>query len=964
MEKDELRKGTEYGFIDHNTVALGHYSPKLVTNNYERKEKVIEAIRSELKACDEFMFSVAFITEGGLKGLLLDLEEFQKKGRKGKIIASQYQNFTRPKALKDLLSFDNIEVRIVTEEHKMHTKCYTFRKGKTYNIIIGSSNLTESALSVNEEWNLKISSTEDGEIVREVVKEFNSTFDRAVPVDESWIEQYSKIYEKHFEFRTELERKNYGALDEILYGDRIKPNKMQVAALESIEKLRSEGADRALLISATGTGKTYFSAFDVRKYNPKRLLFLVHREVILTKAMESFRKVLTKDKKIGLLSGNSKDYESDYLFATIQTMSQDQTLKRFAKDYFDYIVFDEAHHVGAKTYQKILDYFNPKFLLGMTATPERPDRFDIFKSFNYNIAYEIRLKEAMEENMISPFHYYGISDLTVDGEVVKEIEDFNKLISDERVKHISDRIQFFGYSGDRVRGLIFCRKTHDETNEAQQLSEKFNRLGYKTAFLTAESSQQERENVIKRLECQDRENGLDYIFVIDLFNEGVDIPSVNQIIMLRPTESPIVFTQQLGRGLRHNDGKEYVVVIDFIGNYDNNYLIPIALSGDTSYKKDNARKFLVEGNNLLPGTSTISFDKIAKERIFAAIDSKDFSKLKIIKEAYTKLKYKLGKVPKLTDFKKFGSIDAMKFIERSGSYYSFLKNYDKEYEVELPEVQSRILEQLSKIICSGKRDYELYFLQLMMSQTEDLVSAFENKMKDNNVIITGQERNNLVAVFTGKFFDKKFDLIEEQDGIYSVSKEFKIMLDSTLTRSMIEDISDLGWENFNSYYSEKYRGSNFSINQKYTYADACRLLNWNKSVNPKNIGGYKYDDVTNTFPIFINYVKGEDVAESQRYEDYFINPGIFIDAPKSTEKKRTAKNLQRVENSESNGMRILLFVRKNKDDKGAKEFYFLGDLKFVDFIDPDTNLMIKYKLVTPVAPEIYDYLVADIDSND
>lgn len=964
---DELRKGVEYGFIDHSVVALDHYSPKLVTNNYARGEKVLSAIQSELSKLDksdEFMFSVAFITEEGVQGLLGEFETLQKKGVKGRIVASQYQNFTRPKALKKLISFGNIDVRIVTEEHKMHTKCYIFRKGDSYNIIIGSSNLTAGALSVNDEWNLKFSSTEDGGITQEAIKEFDSIFNKAVPVDESWLKQYSEIYDVYSEFRMELERGRFHLLDDVLYGKRIVPNTMQVSALEAIDQIRSKNVDRALLISATGTGKTYLSAFDVKKFNPKRLLYLVHREVILRKSMESFVKVVGKEKRMGLLTGNSKDFDAEYLFSTVQTMSQDQVLKRFPQDYFDYIIIDEAHHAGAPTYQKIIDHFRSKFILGMTATPERTDGFDIFKQFNYNVAYEIRLKHAMEQNMVCPFHYYGISDLQVDGKSLKEMEDFNKLVSKERVKHIIDRIRFFGFSGDRVKGLVFCRKSPSGRNEAKELSEKFNERGYKTTYLTASSTETEREEAIKKLESKYRENGLDYIFVIDLFNEGVDIPEVNQVVMLRPTESPIVFTQQLGRGLRHSDGKEYLVVVDFIGNYDNNYLIPIALSGDTSFKKDNVRRFVVDANGLLPGTSTISFDRITKERIFAAIDSKNFSEMKIIRDSYQLLKQKLGRIPKLTDFEKFGSVDAMKFIEKTGSYHNFLVKYEKEYDLKLSEKESKTIEDLSRIICPGMREHELCFFEAMMGQDLDLVSSYRNKLKRKGLQTSSQAEKNLIGVFTGKFFDESFDIIAEKDTKYFASEHFQKMLGSEKIRWLLRDIFEFGRENHEKYYSEKYGDSNLVLNQKYTYEDVCRLLNWDKSINAINIGGYKYDQTTNTFPVFINYVKGEDVAVSQRYEDHFVNPGKLIAAPKSTETSKYAKNLQRIEKSKANGTRVLLFVRKNKDADEKKEFYYLGDMNFDRFIESENGLMIEYSLLTPVVSKVYDYLIADIDIED
>ena len=960
MEKDELRKGVEYGFIDHNVIASDHYSPKLVTNNYSRGEKVIQTIKSELsqlKKDDEFMFSVAFITEGGIQGILMDLEELQKRGVKGKIVASQYQNFTRPKALKKLLSFDNIEVRVVTEEYKMHTKCYIFKKGTNYDLIIGSSNLTAGALTENEEWNLKFSSTEHGGIVLETIKEFNSMFERAVQVDESWITQYSEIYDRYEEFRSELEKRRYDLLDDVLYKERINPNQMQVSALESTENIRSKGSDRALLISATGTGKTYLAAFDVKKFNPKRLLFLVHREIILKKAMESFERVVGKDKKIGLLSGNSKDYEADYLFSTVQTMSQDYVLSKFPKDHFDYIVMDEAHHMGAKTYRKIIDYFNPKFNLGMTATPERTDGFDIFKLYDYKIAFEIRLKDAMQHNMVCPFHYYGINDIFVNEKNLEKDENFNRLVSDERVKHIIDKINFYGYSGDRARGIVFCEKTSGKRNEAKELSEKFNQHGYKTTFLTAESSQQEREDAIQRLESKEREDQLDYIFVIDIFNEGVDIPSVNQIIMLRPTESPIIFIQQLGRGLRHSEGKEYLVVIDFIGNYDNNYLIPIALSGDTSYKKDNVRRFTAESNGLIPGTSTVSFDEITKQRVLSSIDSSNFSDVRIIKDAYSLLKMKLGRIPDLVDFKKFGSIDALKFVEKFSSYYNFLVKYEKDYVIKLSKEESELVEHFSKIICPGKREHELVIFENIIEGKDDVFSSLEKKIPN----LEEQLRKNVVAVLNGNFYNEKYDILCESGTDYSISEKIKVILKNPQIKSMLIDILNLGRENFEEHFSERYKGSNFTLYQKYTYEDVCRLLNWDKSVNAINIGGYKYDQATNTFPVFINYVKGEDVAESQRYEDHFVNPSVLVAAPKSTEKNRNAKNLQRIENSKVNRTKIPLFVRKNKDDREKKEFYYLGDLMFNKFIESENAMMIEYSLLTPVVSEIYDYLTHSTD---
>lgn len=288
-----------------------------------------------------------------------------------------------------------------------------------------------------------------------------------------------------------------------------------------------------------------------------------------------------------------------------------ETLRQFMPDYFDYIIIDETHKAGAESYRKIINYFQPKFMLGMTASPERTDGYDIFQLFDYNIAYEIRLQHAMEEDLLCPFHYFGVTELKIDGEIIGDSTEFRYLVSSERVNNIIEKAEFYGHSGDRVRGLIFC----STNKEAEELSNEFNSRGYKTIALSGANSQDEREAAIIKLEQDKLEGHLDYIFTVDIFNEGVDIPKVNQIIMLRPTQSAIIFLQQLGRGLRKAEDKEYLVVIDFIGNYQKNFLIPIALSGDKTYNKDTLRRYLSEGNRIIPGCSTIHFDEISRKRM-------------------------------------------------------------------------------------------------------------------------------------------------------------------------------------------------------------------------------------------------------------------------------------------------------------------------------------------------------------
>mgnify|MGYP002746190971 CR=1 FL=1 len=400
---------------------------------------------------------------------------------------------------------------------------------------------------------------------------------------------------------------------------------MQVQALKNLEETRKEN-DRALLISATGTGKTYLSAFDVKQAKAKKILFVAHRKVILERSKISYQRIL-KNKNMEIFDTNFQiNNKDEVVFAMVQTLNKEKNLNIFPKDYFDYIIIDEVHHGGAKTYQSIFEYFKPKFLLGITATPERTDDFNIYQLFNYNVAYEIRLQDAMKEELLCPFHYFGISDIVIDGESINEKTSLKKLTSDTRVKHILEKSKYYSYSGERLSCLIFVSKVE----EAKILVEKFLEQGIKAIALSSENSDNEREEAIRKLE----QGEIEYIISVDIFNEGVDIPCVNQVILLRPTTSAIVYIQQLGRGLRKHKNKDYTVVLDFIGNYEKNFLIPIAISQNNSYDKDFMKRFLMNATDFLAGESSISFDEISKERIFENINKTNFSNRKLIEEDF------------------------------------------------------------------------------------------------------------------------------------------------------------------------------------------------------------------------------------------------------------------------------------------------------------------------------------------
>ena len=415
--------------IDRNMESILSYQHKLISN---REEKIISLIRRELESCDEFIISVAFITLGGVTMILEQLKDLEQRNVKGKILTGDYLTFTQPKALKKLLEFKNIELKILSDE-KFHAKGYFFRKGDIWTMIVGSSNLTQTALTINFEWNLKINSLKDGKITHDILNNFYEIYNKTPRLDSDFLDKYEKIYmlTKEYNKKRQKEIKEY---------KEITPNLMQRQALENLKVLRNY-EKRGLLISATGTGKTYLSAFDVKNSNPQKVLFIAHRKTILQKSKEAYENIL-RNKKI-VIYGDEEVEGADVVFAMIQTLSKENNLAKFSPDYFDYIVVDEVHHGGAKSYQAVINYFTPKFLLGMTATPERGDNFDIYKLFDNNIAYEIRLHDALKEELLCPFHYFGISDIEVDGELINEKSGIKKLTTSERVNHILEKSKFY-----------------------------------------------------------------------------------------------------------------------------------------------------------------------------------------------------------------------------------------------------------------------------------------------------------------------------------------------------------------------------------------------------------------------------------------------------------------------------------------------------------------------------------------
>ena len=705
-------------------------SPQLVSN--DKENKIWFTLRQELLSATSFTWAVAFISENMLVPFKLVMSELAKKGISGTLITGTYLGFNSPKVFKELMKIPNLKVRL-SEEAGFHAKGYIFNHEDYQTILIGSANFTRSALLKNCEWGLKVTSHENGHLVQEVNNQIQIALTTSISLTNSWIREYEKNWQPVK--KTAMHLVNNQKED-------ILPNKMQKAALNNLTALVNEDAKRALVVSATGTGKTYLGAFAVREYQPKKFLYLVHREQIAKKSLESFYKIIGGSREdYGLLTGNKHDFNKKYLFGTIQTLSQDKVLAELDPKEFDYILIDEAHRVAAPTYQKILEHFTPKFLLGMTATPERMDKQNIYEVFDYHLAYEIRLKDALNEQMLTPFHYVGVEDYTVGDEVITETSKLKDLVAEKRVDYVLKQLDYYGYCGKKAKGLVFCSRQE----EARKLAELFTQARHPAQALTNEDSQKKRIEVTKKLE-----NGeLEYILTVDLFNEGIDIPSLNQIVMLRNTQSSIIFIQQLGRGLRKFPGKDYVTVIDFLGNYKNNYLIPIALNGDKSRDKDQ-----VVRESKLPqviDVSTINFTEVASQRILDSLEKIKLDSMRELKKSYEDLKAKLGRAPLLYDFYQYGTTAPTVFAKNHllAHYGDFLKKMGE--NVELTDYQSSVLSFVTKELLFGKRPHELLLLESCLIKEKVSEASYLQLLKGKNCYVNDAVLDSIEKVLSLEF---------------------------------------------------------------------------------------------------------------------------------------------------------------------------------------------------------------------
>ncbi len=920
----------------------------LFLTNYT-KQTFLNRIRENLRKCESFSFSVSFIKKAGLVLLLKDIEAALARGAVGKIITSTYQNFTDVESLRSFLllqeRYDRFSCRLDFESFHddgymtigYHSKGYYFEFADEAELIVGSSNITRYALLRNVEWDLVVTDHKDNDVFAQMLEEFTEKWNNTFTLDRDIISKYVN----KLNYAIERWDMDYDAASE-----NIKPNYMQRKAMKELNRYRVMGMRRALVVAAAGSGKSYLAAFDARNFNPKRLLYIVHEGSIMQKSLETFQSVFGNSVTYGLYNKDHSDLDADFIFAGNIKLSQ--SLQLFREDEFDYICLDECHHATAESYRKIIDYFKPEFMIGLTATPERMDNEDVFELFDTNVPYELRLRDAIINDLVVPFHYFGIRDSLVDYGLTntQERKLISQLASVEHCAFIRDRIEEHRPAG-KLKALAFCRNITHARMMAEELSEY-----YHTAYLTGKNSVGERIRAYNDL--QDDEKPLEILCTVDILNEGVDIPGCNMVLFLRPTESSTVFIQQLGRGLRKYNNKDYVTVLDFIGNsYKRSVQIAFAMGSlaENFVMEKRLMQSLVKDNFTALGLAQygvdIKFDEESQKEIIEYIDQENFNSLSYLKQDYYNFKKYINSEypPKHMDYiNNDCAPDLMRFLQvkiggkKMGCYYSFLQGIGEENLPLFSDDQIMFIKYCSSLL-PLVRKHEFILIKELLGRTmsRDDINVF---------LLNNVSRCNQIEVdHTIKFMVKKGALIENA-GMYSLN----VTLDNELIKE-IEDILEYGITQYETTYrnTEKFvLWHNYRMDQV--------LLKMLSDPDHNQKGTYFYGDEA---IVFASLKKDASIEEKLAYKDKFLTSKTF---QWECENNISERDLQALRLSKY----VHLFIRKVNEEHGVRlPFTYVGEGSFsnerkqekIDRTSGNKNITYLYDI--PMKEELPEYLRYD-----
>ena len=907
----------------------------------------LEKLRESLAKCDRFMFSISFIKMAGVRTFSNELEEALARGVSGSLITSTYQNFTDVASLKYFLKlqqlYPNFSVKLDYHsqgKRGFHSKGYIFENPNDYEVIIGSSNITKAALETNVEWNISVISKIET-YVEPILNEFYELWNKAEALTPELVDHYAS----YLEFA--LERWD---MDFNPSGTSISPNSMQRKALKELQRYRDLDVKRALIIAATGSGKTYLAAFDVKSVMPKRMLFVVHRDAIIGEALRTFQNVIGDQVTYGKLVGEFNQTEQDYIFGSnIKVKNQ---LGYYSKDAFDYIIIDEAHHATASSYKEIIEYFEPQFLLGLTATPERMDGEDVFSLFERNVPYELRLRDALKNDLVAPFHYFGIRDNLVDYSFEENRDALKQLASPERAIFIQQKIEEVGFDGKKLKAIGFCK----DVNHAKKISESMNDLVYNTIALEARSDYNTRMQAFKNL--QNDHHGLQIVFAVDILNEGVDLPEINMVLFLRPTESSTIFIQQLGRGLRKHPDKQYLTVLDFIGNnYKRSVQIALALgtlSEDTYTDKPYLMESVRNDFRNLDLPIEIYIDEFSKQEILTRIEQTNFNSKKFLDQDYLNFRNFLGKgePPKHVDFLEVDSApDLIKYIKLHGSYNAYLSTVEKDQNLFIyTSTEQEVLKYISGFL-PIIRPFEFLIIRQIIQGVFNLVEIASNVELE----LEGFDRqhfNHAIENLQNHLYSDK----EQKDKtqffkIEGVNFLPTFSLSDLSFKEEINDLLEYGLRRFLNEFIDFNPSTPIKIyghytRQQFLLATLSHTLTFREGIRYFN----------NQLYIFVDLHKDEDKAEHLKYEDEFISKNILKWESSTSTTLSNKKGLDLI-----NQKVVHIFVRKIKKEDGLTlPYIYIGKGTFTN---PRVSKNTKQSLLFDIILDnpIPDYLSFDFN---
>lgn len=877
---------------------------------------MMNELKREILTADRIDFLVSFIKWSGLRLLINELREFTANGGKLRIITTTYMEATDYKAIQELGQLQNTQIKISYDTHRtrLHAKAYVFHRDTGFTTAyIGSSNISNPALTSGLEWNLKVTEKDSFDVLKRIEATYESYWnDREFKtfglLDDEGVNRLKVALQK---------KKDVDAID-LHFSFEITPYDFQREVLEKLDAERAiYGRTKNLVVAATGVGKTVICAFDFKHYlsqNPRaRLLFVAHREEILKQSRDTFRFIL-KDLNFGELQvGNYQAKSIDHLFISIQSFQSTKLADVTSPDFFDYIVVDEFHHAAAPSYQKLFAYYQPEILLGLTATPERMDGKDILQYFDGTIAAEIRLIDAIDRKLLCPFQYFGITD-SIDLSKVKwsrkgyDLKELENLYTQNRMRvtQIINSLKKYVTDVDGVKGLGFCVGV----DHALYMSKVFNESGIPAIALLGNSHDKDRNDAKARLVRGE----IKIIFVVDLYNEGVDIPEVNTILFLRPTESLTVFLQQLGRGLRLSEGKECLTVLDFIGQAHKEYNFQEKFRALIGKTKHSIRHYVENGFFNLPRGSFIQLEKQAREYILNNIRQAIISRKSLV----NKMKYfesDTGLKLTLQNFVQYHRLTLQELYGNRGSGRTFqgmMAEAGLRYAFDIPNGETLI-----------KR------LPSLLSMNSKLCLEFLIRFVEDRCQPESDEERLILNMFYYSFYRSE----PSKQGFRSIDDGLQFILSSEAFRKEIVDILRYN----NAHLDIVARQNTFpfpcplEVYCKYSSDQVLAAFGyWNEEKAQTFREGVLYLSEKKTDIFFITLNKSEkDFSPSTLYEDYAINERLFH-WQTQTQTSVNSPTGQRYIHHKERGSRIALFVRQFKTESGVTSpFVFLGEAEYI-----------------------------------